>query len=239
MHRTGLAIPRSFLRVNETTHGEPFSPADVRPLLDRLTYLELSRLVRLGWLFRLSRGRYATVDPLVRVTPGAEEALRPFQNLCFYPVLYRTLGGILRTFSGRLLGVLLFGSAARRAVRPMSDIDLAVVTSDVGERDLLDAREARSAERPAGSLVVEEWDTLRHYHVPSVLVLPRDAFGQPGRAMLGVVSDGILLIDTRGTVLDEMDRLRRRFREAGVKEYRLGDGRPFWETGTLFDEASA
>ena len=74
MPTNGLVVPRSFLRLVEATQGQPFTPKAVEELLGRgmKTYGAHSRLAGLRWLFRLGRGRYATVDPIVRLTPGAE-----------------------------------------------------------------------------------------------------------------------------------------------------------------------
>ena len=98
-----LSVPASFLRIEERTHGEPFSPARVETLLGKgpKCYLELSRLTRLGWLLRLSRGRYATVDPVVRLIPGLERSVAAFRSKCFFPVLQRAVGAIVRVYSGR------------------------------------------------------------------------------------------------------------------------------------------
>lgn len=236
---TGLSIPASFFRLQEATRAEPFGPPDVAATLKGRTYLELSRLVRLRWLFRLSRGRYATVDPLVRITPRVEGGIEPFRSRCYFPILQRTMGGILRAYHGRLRGVVFFGSAARGALRPTSDLDLGVVAERIPEKIPLDDADVHHAESAADALVMEEWDHSRHYHNPSVLSIPPRAFDTPGRVMLGVLADGVILYDPEGLVREGFARLRRRFREAGVKEYRSEEGRPYWRTGTAFEDVPA
>ncbi|MGI0067945.1 MAG: nucleotidyltransferase domain-containing protein, partial [Thermoplasmata archaeon] len=216
-----LVVPGSFLAVEKTTRGDPFSPRDMEVVLGRgmKTYIELARLVRLGWLFRLGRGRYATIDPIVRWHSDVADALRPLRSACFYPILERTVGGILRVYSGRLLGIVLFGSASRQSARPTSDIDLAVIAHDLPADRRDDLRERAAASRTAEALTVEEWERVRHYHVPSLMSVPVEAFYDPGRVMLGVVSDGRILYDPDRVVVKGFAKLRQKFRGAGVREY--------------------
>ena len=233
---SGLTVPGSFLRILEEVRSEPFTPKELEPLLGRgmRTYGELARLARLGWLLRIGRGRYATADPIVRLTPGAERGLAPYRGKCFHPTLHRMTGGALRTYGDRLIGLALFGSVARGAIQPGSDIDMAVFVDSVPSDVMEDLRETMYAERSARAVAMAEMDDSDHFHEPSVLSVPRGAFDSPGRILLGVVADARILYDPDSTVAAGITRLRRMFRRAGVREYRDDAGRPYWSTGTLF-----
>ena len=233
---TSIVIPGAFLRLWEKTRDEVFVPSEVEELLGSQPYVELTRLVQRGWLFRLGRGRYATVDPIVRVTPGVEPALRPFRSECWYPILHRMVGGVLRVYTGRVVGIVLFGSMARGTGGPTSDIDLAVFADHLPDDAWADSEDAMSAERSAEPLASAELAIRQHYHAPSVIAGPADSFDSPGRIMLGIVGSGKILFDPQGKVSEGFETLRRAFRKAGVKEYRTDDGRPYWFTGTLFDQ---
>lgn len=231
-HKTGLAVPRSFFSIEEATRGEPFSPSRVTPFLRDATYLELSRLVRLGWLLRLSRGRYATVDPLVRLTPSAEENLRPFRSRCFYPILHRAVGSVLRAYSDRLKGILLYGSTARGTSGSESDIDLLVVVAYRAASAFEEARQQRPVSEAVGSLVREEWTEAEHLHPVHVLQAEETAFSHPGTLMLDVSVDGVVLFDPYGMVRRDLRSLRRLTREHGARRERTA-GSMYWDLGSL------
>ncbi len=233
--RSSLTVPASFFRIREKFGDGVFCPAEAAPILGRgtKTYLELSRLVRLGWLFRVGRGRYATVDPLVRMTPGIERGIAPFRSRCWYPILQRTMGGILRAYGSRLLGVVLFGSAARDTAKPESDIDLFLLIDHRPDGDDL-ARETEILRNGAATLMVDEWDRSRHYHVPKALVSDPRVFETPGPVMIGVVADGRVLYDPSKALSIGLAELRRRFRKTGARQRTTADGTPYWEHGTLF-----
>ena len=236
--RTGLSVPVSYLRLQERISGEPFSLAEGEAVLGSgvRTRLELSRLTRLGWLLRLARGRYVTADPMLRITPKAEGGLQPFRARCFYPVLHRTLGGILRFYGRRLQGVALFGSAARGVPRPTGDLDLFVLLDHALDDVFREVDEEMMVVRDVRSIVVAEWEGRQHLHNPSILTADARAFDAPGRVMLSVLSDGRIIYDPGGALHRGLVRLRRVVRAAGAREERAESGRPAWYTGQLFDE---
>ena len=233
---TGIAVPASFLRLTERTRGAVFVPTDVMDLLGHgmTTYAELARLVDTGWCFRLARGRYATIDPVVRLIPSLDEGLRPFRATCFYPVLQRAVGGIARVYEDRLFGIVLYGSAARGELGPESDLDLIAFVDDLASRTEFAVDEASRAGASAEVLVVEQWERNGHYHLPSVLPATARAFDTPGPIMLDIVADARVLFDPRGRVRAGFDRLRRKFSRSGVRRRRTRQGAPYWEFGTLF-----
>jgi hypothetical protein len=235
---TGLSVPSSFLRIRERVGDEVFSARAVESLLGpgMKTYAELARLVNAGWLFRVARGRYATVDPLVRLTPKAEAGIGPFRKKEWFPVLERAVGGVLRVYEGRLLGIVLFGSAARGTETPSSDLDLAVVATGLPDTMPEELAETDRAERSAQAVAQAVFEGGRAFHPSSILAVPPGAFDAPGRIMLGVASDGRILYDPKGDVARGLRRLRGRLRAAGVRTHRTDGGRPYWSVGTLFDE---
>jgi hypothetical protein len=239
--KRGLIVPHSYTRLRQRSGDNVFGIREAEPLLGVGVRgrLELSRLVRLGWLFRVGRGRYATADPLVRLTPEAEAGIAPYREKEWFPVLHRSIGGILRVYEGRLLGIVLFGSAARGTEKPSSDIDLLVVASRVPDDPEASIVETMTAEKSAEILATDGPKSAPAY-LPSLLDAGPTAFRTPGRAMLGVVSDGKILYDPEGRVAKGFAGLRRQFRSSGVRTHRTEEGRPYWSVGTLFDrEASA
>ncbi len=235
---TGLSIPASFLRLREKLGDEPFSPLGAERVLRTAPYLELSRLVRLGWLFRTGRGRYAVVDPLVRLTPGVEANLRPFRSKCFYPILYRSVGEVLRLYSGRLRAIALFGSSARGMSRPGSDIDLLVLLANRSKSVYEDARERGRLGSSAGALLVDEFERTGHYHLTQVLTVEEGDFARPAPVLFDLPDEARILYDPKRALLRVLLQLSRLIREHGARRIvRVGEA-PYWELGTILEVAA-
>lgn len=231
---TGLAIPSSFLRLEARTRGAVFTPSEVEDTLGGgpTAYAELARLTDLGWLVRLARGRYATMDAIVRLTAGAEVGLDPFRSKCFYAILHRAVGSAIRVLTGRLDGIILYGSAARGELGPESDLDLMLVVDEVPVSAFEEVRQTGPIGRSVGALIVEEWERAGHYHAVQVVEATPRAFERPGDLMLGVAEDGRILFDPRGRVGTSLRRLRARYRRHRVRRRRLAAGDYYWELGT-------
>src|SRR6202521_2480813 len=100
MMRSALSVPEGYLRIRDTLGNDLFSPQDVEGALGTSgmrTYLAVSRWARAGWLLRFSRGRSLAADPLVRMDRAMSSRLTPFRSNCFFPMLHRSLGEILRS----------------------------------------------------------------------------------------------------------------------------------------------
>lgn len=231
----GLTVPGSFLRISEKVGDEPFAPRDVEPILGRgmKTYGELARLAKLGWLFRVGRGRYATVDPLVRLTPGAERGIARYRSRCWYPVLQRAVGGILRTFSRRLGGVVLFGSMARGMGGRDSDIDLLLFVDRRPRSAYEEVRSKAPAVASCEPLAEAEYERSGHLHRVQLVLAVEEAFDRPGLLLPDVVEDGVILFDPDRIVARGFALLRRRFRENGVRRVTLPGGATYWENPLL------
>ncbi|HUZ80279.1 MAG TPA: nucleotidyltransferase domain-containing protein [Thermoplasmata archaeon] len=232
---TGLSIPASFLRFRERFGDEPFSVSDAAQVLRARPYLELSRLARLGWLFRIGRGRYATVDPLVRLTAGVETNLRPFRSKCFYPILYRSAGEILRLYSGRLRAIALFGSCARGTSGPESDLDLLVLLTERPISVYEDARERGRLDGSAAPLLVDEFDRTKHYHRAQVLVATEEDFARPAPVLFDLPQEARILYDPDGSLRSALRRLSRLLREKGARRIARAGEAPYWKLGTILE----
>ena len=173
---TALTVPAAFLRIRSGIGDPPFSPIEVERFTGKTgvaNYVVLSRLARSGWLLRIGRGRYAAAEPAIRTDPQLEDRLAPFRARCFYPILQRAVAGILRVYSGEVIALALFGSAARGSERPESDLDLLVVVDRRSASVVEDARTQARIARFSTDIRMEEWDANRHFHQVQVVLVDR------------------------------------------------------------------
>jgi predicted nucleotidyltransferase len=240
--RDALTVPAAFLRIRAAKGDRPFSPGDVERCTGKTgvaNYVVLSRLNRSGWLLRLGRGRYATAEPAVRMDPQLEHRLTPFRRRCFYPTLQRTVAGILRVYSGEVVAVALFGSAARGTDGPESDLDLLVVVEHRTTSPIEDARTRARVGRFSTDVRMEEWDLNRHFHQVQLVLVDRSDLLRPGPMFLDLPKDARVLWDPSGMLRTGLRRFATRLRRAGahrVHSRRLGT---YWKLGRAFGEGVA
>lgn len=222
--------------------NRPFAPIEVEGSTGKAgvpNYVVLSRLVARGWLFRLGRGRYAIADPIVRLEPRLEGQLAPFRHHCFYPILERAVGGILRVYSGAVIAVALFGSAARGEAGPESDLDLLVVLNHRSGSLLDDARTRVRVARSTTELRLEEWERSGHFHQVQVVVAERSDLYRPGPLFLDLPEEARILWDPSGILRRSLRRFASRLRSAGARHRRSRHLGSYWDLGTTFTEVPA
>ena len=237
-----VTVPAAFLRIRGGVGNRPFAPVEVEGLTGKSgvpNYVVLSRLAARGWLLRLGRGRYAIADPIVRLDPHVEGALAPFRHQCFYPILERAVGEVLRIYSGSVIAVALFGSAARGEAGPESDIDLLVVLDHRFGSLLDDARTRARVAHSSTELRLEEWERTRHFHQIQVVVAERSDLDHPGPLFLDLPEEARILWDPSGILRRSLRRFASRLRLAGARHRRSRHLGSDWDLGTTFTETPA
>jgi predicted nucleotidyltransferase len=156
----------------------------------------------------------------------------------YTPLLEELIRLLRGEFGDRLRSVLLFGSVARGAARPDSDVDVCLVISDLpvsryGRHQLLSPILARLRESAA-------YETLiGHGYAPDVaaiLYTPED-IQHTKPIFLDFVEDGVVLLDD-GIMRTKLDQLRARMKTLGSRKVNLEDGTYYWllKPGIRFGE---
>lgn len=136
------------------------------------------------------------------------------------PVPPTLVQGIQREWKSNLLGILLFGSAARGETTQSSDVDLLIVFK-------------QSA--PIRRELYQTWDQLLarlqlgkpNLYSPQFVSLPED-FRKAGGLWLEVALDGIILWEQDVQISHFFGRIRTMIAEGTVKR-KLTHGHPYWE----------
>ncbi len=237
-----IRIPAAFLQIRDAIGRRPFSPVEVERLTGKSgvpNYVVLSRLTARGWLLRLGRGRYAIADPTVQLDPLLVDKLAPFRLQCFYPILERAVGEILRIYSGTVVAVALFGSAARGEAHPQSDLDLLVVLDHWSGSLLEDARTRAHVARSSTELRLEEWERRGHFHQVQVVVAERSDLDRPGPLFLDLPDEARIVWDPSGVLGNSLRRFASRLRSAGARRRRSRHLGSYWDLGTAFTDIPA
>ncbi len=161
----------------------------------------------------------ASVDAAPVAKPQIPEGLsEPFRS-----VLAAATEAWNSRFGERLVSLVLFGSVARAAAGPSSDIDLLVIAEDL-------PRSLRDRRRP----FLEEWDRVRSAAgLPSVtwnLVTKSPAEARTHSPLyLDLVEDGVALLDRGGFFESVLSELRARMHALGSRRVFLADGSWYWD----------
>jgi predicted nucleotidyltransferase len=131
-------------------------------------------------------------------------------------VVERAVRAVRAAFADRVRSIALFGSQARGEAAAGSDVDLAIVLSGSGADDhgaLTTSLRVHDLRGPPfiSAVIWSDADLLRH---PWLLI--------------DVAVDGIVLLDD-GTLVREMDAVRRRLAALGSRRVHLGDGSWYWD----------
>jgi len=142
------------------------------------------------------------------------------------PVLVRLLTELKDRLRDRLLGVVLFGSAARRQARAGSDVDVLVVVEQSGLASDLEVTAACT--RTEASTEYEDFRS-RHTAMPIVSVVADSGKLRANPLiLLDMLDEGVILHDPAGVMRDLFERLRTRLEALGAKKVRLEHGRWMW-----------
>jgi len=126
-------------------------------------------------------------------------------------------------FGEQLISLVLFGSVARGAARPSSDIDLLLIAEGL-------PRSLRDRRRP----FLEEWERARFAAgLPSVtwnLVTKSPEEARTHSPLyLDLVEDGMVLLDRGGFFASVLAELRARMHALGSRRVFLADGSWYWD----------
>ncbi|MCP5464939.1 MAG: nucleotidyltransferase domain-containing protein [Deltaproteobacteria bacterium] len=128
----------------------------------------------------------------------------------------KVIENLLKIFGSDLLGVVLFGSAARGEMRSSSDIDLLVILSD----ECAITRELYLKWDDDGDDFETPIINPHFVHLPNPLT-------QAGSLWLEASNEGIELLIIDSCVSDTLHQIKL-FQENGVVERKITHGHPYW-----------
>ncbi|MCX6842037.1 MAG: nucleotidyltransferase domain-containing protein [candidate division WOR-3 bacterium] len=144
----------------------------------------------------------------------------------FERVLGRLLTELKGRFRDRLLGVVLFGSVARRQARAGSDLDVLVVIEESSLESDLEV--VAACARTEASAAYEDFRS-RHTAMPIVPIATDSARLKANPLiLLDMLDEGVVLHDPAGVMDDLFGRLRAKLETLGAKKVRLEHGRWMW-----------
>ncbi len=190
--------------------------------------LILSRLEKAGWVERVERGRYRTMEPAevfrrIAILREIEKNLAGLPQREFLPPIRRFMELIVRHYGDRLLSAALFGSVARGNADPSSDIDILLIIrglpKGIGERY-----------REISEIELRFYETKEHWLLPSpvspLLYTPEEAV-EFHAVYLDMTRHLILLLDRGGLLTKKLAELSARLQELEAERYEV-EGKPVW-----------
>ncbi len=192
-----------------------------------LRAMTMGRLVRRGSAVRLSRGRYALLRPLSRLSESATRWPARVPSPSVRTILRLSLSALDGALGDRLVSVALYGSYARGTERPNSDVDLLVVM----EGPLRPKEETELAMRVRAvctEALVQEWRTTRTHPVPQPVFLTTHGLARGSTFLLDLTREAILLYDRARFLELKLDQLARRAASLGIQRRSLPHDRWYW-----------
>ncbi len=157
----------------------------------------------------------------------------------FREVEERLLSEITSVYQGRLVSVVIFGSAARQTQRFDSDIDLLVIAEGLPKGRMKRMREFERAEEGIEPFLASlKKEGIETYISPIIKTPEEVEKGSP--LFLDMVEDARILYDRDGFFSDRLKRLRKRLKELGAKRIWMGsawywDLKPDYKPGDIFE----
>lgn len=185
-----------------------------KAMLIRLPKSLMSGLKRLSARRGISVNQLCTESLKVMVEPERTSPRKVLLNNDFSSALTEYVEGvIIPAFGKKLIGVLLFGSAARGEMKRDSDIDILIVLKDAHfDRDIYDR--------------IKTISINDHTVSPLVVQLPTNEEALRS-VWLEASIDGVMLFDTDFTLSRLLSHIRLQI-ISGVVKRRLAYGVPYW-----------
>jgi len=153
---------------------------------------------------------------------GDAAAKVPLRDM-FDLILARLREAALSCYGERLVSLVVFGSVARRTMRPDSDIDVLLVARDLPRGRLARVTEFESVEGMLADELRQAEKNGIHTALSPVLKTPAEV-EQGSPLFLDMTDQARILYDASGFFQDYMNRLRRRLKALGARRVRLGGG---------------
>jgi len=140
-----------------------------------------------------------------------------------------------QVYGDRLVSVAIFGSVARGAMRPDSDIDVLLVVENLPDGRLPRMAEFSAVEERLKPVLAEARGRGVHSDVIPIIRTPDEVrLGSP--LYLDMTHSAKALIDRDGFMVDFLERLRRRLDRAGAHRVARAGGY-YWDLPAEFDLA--
>ncbi len=227
----GKSLSDTFFRLQSRFHWAEFGSVEASRVLARSrdhTALDLSRLVRAGWLERVGRGRYVALDPRWGRWRTPTDPLARLRTQSFFPALVSAVAGAVQLYGPRLRGIAFFGSAARLDHTPESDVDLLLVVDPLPAAlgDRLD--ELRALRTPLSSASVGPHRDGKYDHRAQFVPITSEELRSEPPLLLDLTQDALILFDPEQLLSEALQRLRRKLIQHGARRVVPAEGPPFW-----------
>jgi len=141
----------------------------------------------------------------------------------FDRILVRLEDAVLACYGEKLVSLVLFGSVARRTMRPDSDIDLLLVAEGLPRGRMARMVQFRKVEDMLDAELQAAAGRGIHTALSPVIKTPAEV-EQGSPLFLDMTDQARILYDSNGFFKDYIDRLRRRLKAQGARRVYCGGG---------------
>jgi predicted nucleotidyltransferase len=127
-----------------------------------------------------------------------------------------------------LISVVLFGSAARGEAGEGSDIDILIVAEKFGKEGRFEVFNEIENDLKASDEYRELKEKKLGTLISPVPLTPSEVEKNPS-ILLDIVTDGIMLYDVDGFIVNKMKSMRKKLKKMGSKKIFLDDKRYYWD----------
>jgi predicted nucleotidyltransferase len=189
----------------------------------------LSELVRRGYLKRLSRGRYAALNPAA-IAFGVAVGSQPYSIIQneYEPLLREVMAKLFETFRQNLVSVVLYGSVARGTADVTSDMDLLVVVRGLPESFYDRAKIIGGVLRKVHDSKVRLWKESGRYANVDILPFTPEEAQVPRLLYLDFLLDSTILYDQEGFMGGVLEKMRDRINQTGGRRITMPSGKWYW-----------
>jgi predicted nucleotidyltransferase len=224
-------LARKYFTIISTYGYLPFTVKEAASHLKSSRYpasILLAKMASYGWLDRLDRGLYRAVPPLIALMEASGHRWRDrIQQREKLPILELVVARLFEELGPMLESLILFGSLARGAGRPGSDIDLLVVAEGLPERfsDRLQLINRAVSSEQLDRLILKLWEEKGVYTTLDILPITPEEAKVTHPFYLDLAEEGLIIFDKKGLMAWKIEQVKRKLREIGaVKVVEPGSG---------------